>query len=259
MSGKRTGPAHRLGAHSILPARREPVAFRTEDGVDLVGELDWPVQHQPRATLIMLHPLPTEGGSSDSHLYRKAAWRLPAMADLAVLRFNSRGTTSSLGRSAGQFDQGRSERFDLAAAVGYARDLHLPHLWLVGWSFGSEVVLMHGAQMAVDGAVLLSPPLKRAGSADLVRWAASRLPLVALVPETDQFLAPKDARDRFGLVSHARVVAGPGFGHLWIGEKAVHWALSELTKAVGVRAEPLPKAWSGPVSQYHPQAGKVSS
>ena len=199
----------------------------------------------------MLHPLPTEGGSSDSHLYRKAAWRLPALADLAVLRFNTRGTTSSLGRSAGEFDRGQSEQFDLQAAVAYANALGLPHPWLAGWSFGSEVVLMHGAGLPVEGAVLLSPPLKRAGPADLVRWAACRRPLVALVPERDQFLPPAEARDRFGLVSHARVVVGQGFGHLWIGEKAVHWALSELTMAVGVRSEPLPQKWRGPVTTYH--------
>ena len=258
MSDTGSAAGIQLGAHSILPARREPLSFRTDDGIDLVGELSLPSRRAPQATLVMLHPLPTEGGSSDSHLYRKAAWRLPALADLAILRFNTRGTTSSLGRSAGQFDKGWSERFDLAAAVSHAKALGLPRLWLVGWSFGSEVALMHGANLPVEGAVLLSPPLKRAGPADLVQWAACRLPLVALVPEHDQFLGPAQARDRFRLASQVRVVVGPGFGHLWIGEKAVHWALSELTKAVGVRAEPLPKSWSGPVSQYHPQAGKVT-
>ena len=40
----------------------------------------------PVATLVCLHPLPTHGGMMDSHLYRKAAWRLPALADMAVLR-----------------------------------------------------------------------------------------------------------------------------------------------------------------------------
>ena len=29
-------------------------------------------------TLVMLHPLPTHGGMMDSHIFRKAAWRLPA-------------------------------------------------------------------------------------------------------------------------------------------------------------------------------------
>ena len=35
---------------------------------------------------------PTAGGMMDSHVLRKASWRLPALAGLAVLRFNTRGT-----------------------------------------------------------------------------------------------------------------------------------------------------------------------
>ena len=34
----------------------------------------------------------------------------------------------------------------------------LPDPWLVGWSFGTDVVLRHGDIDPVQGAVLLSPP-----------------------------------------------------------------------------------------------------
>ncbi len=54
----------------------------------------------------------------DSHLLRKAADRLPALADLAVLRFNTRGTSSEHGTSRGVFDGGRAEQHDVAAAIG---------------------------------------------------------------------------------------------------------------------------------------------
>ncbi len=57
-----------------------------------------------------LHPLPTAGGFMDSHILRKAAARLPALADLAVLRFNTRGTTSPRGTSEGSFGEGVAER-----------------------------------------------------------------------------------------------------------------------------------------------------
>ena len=46
----------------------------------------------------------------DSHILRKASYRLPALADLAVLRFNTRGTTSEQGRSQGEFGDGEAER-----------------------------------------------------------------------------------------------------------------------------------------------------
>ena len=58
------------------------------------------------ATLVCLHPLPTHGGMMDSHVFRKAAWRLPALAGLAVLRFNTRGTSSVRGASEGSFSAG---------------------------------------------------------------------------------------------------------------------------------------------------------
>ncbi len=99
-----------IRASTVLPARREQVTLRTADGLSLVGELALPPERDPVATLICLHPLPTHGGMMDSHLLRKASYRLPAMADLAVLRFNTRGAASGQGRSEGAFGEGDAER-----------------------------------------------------------------------------------------------------------------------------------------------------
>src|SRR5689334_19737309 len=77
-----------------LPARREHLTLHTDDGLDLVAELSLPESGDPVATLVCLHPLPTAGGFMDSHIIRKAAARLPALAQLAVLRFNFRGVSS---------------------------------------------------------------------------------------------------------------------------------------------------------------------
>ena len=171
-----------ITASTVLPARREPITLRTSDGLSLVGELALPPARPPVATLICLHPLPTAGGMMDSHILRKAAYRLPALADLAVLRFNTRGTTSERGTSEGEFGGGDAERHDIAAAIDFAVDRDLPVRWLVGWSFGTELALRWGCDPDVAGAILLSPPLRRAGDADLDAWARSRKPLLALVP-----------------------------------------------------------------------------
>ncbi len=96
-----------------LAARREDVELPTEDGLRLVGELAVPADRSPVGTLITLHPLPTAGGFMDSHVIRKAAARLPALAQLAVLRFNTRGTESPRGRSDGAFGDGVDERLGL--------------------------------------------------------------------------------------------------------------------------------------------------
>src|SRR5581483_354410 len=94
-----------IRANTVLPADRKPVTLHTADGLELVGELALPVDRAPVATLVMLHPLPTQGGMMDSHLFRKAANRLPALAGLAVLRFNTRGTSSEQGKSEGAYDE----------------------------------------------------------------------------------------------------------------------------------------------------------
>ena len=179
-----------IRAGTVLPARRENIVLHTADGLELVGELARPPRRDPVATLICLHPLPTAGGMMDSHLLRKASYRLPALADLAVLRFNTRGTSSERGTSGGVFDGGRSEQHDVTAAIGYCVAAGLPRIWLLGWSFGTELALMWGNVPHVEGAILLSPALRRAGDADLDAWAASGRPLLALVPELDDYLRP---------------------------------------------------------------------
>jgi alpha/beta superfamily hydrolase len=236
-----------IGPQTVLPADRRPVRLHTADGLALVGELALPLDRRPVATLVCLHPLPTHAGSMDSHVYRKAAWRLPALAGIAVLRFNFRGTSSDEGTSEGVFDDGEAERYDLAAALDLVESWETPVLpapWVVGWSFGTEVTLRWAHEdPSIVGAILLSPPLHRAGDDDLRAWAASGKPLTVLVPELDDYLRPAQARERFALVPQAGVLAFKGVKHLWVGERAVRQALTEIVRVVAPDALPLPTAW----------------
>ena len=172
-----------IRANSILPARREDIVLETADGLSLVGELALPEDREPVATIICFHPLPTHGGMMDSHVFRKAAWRLPALAGVAVLRFNTRGTSSVRGISGGSFAGAVGERFDVAAAIEYAEFANLPSMWLVGWSFGTDLVLKYGCEPDVVGAILLSPPLRYSEPADLAVWNDAGKPVIAIVPE----------------------------------------------------------------------------
>jgi len=232
-----------ITAGTVLPARRTDVTLPTSDGLTLVGELAMPPDLAPAATLICLHPLPTHGGMMDSHVLRKAANRLPALADLAVFRFNTRGTASVRGRSGGQFGDGATERHDVAAAIGYCADLDLPLRWLLGWSFGSELALKWGNDPDVQGAILLSPPLRRADDADLDAWASGGKPLLALIPEYDDYLRPDEARRRFARVPGAEVIGVAGARHLWLGERFVRIVLNEIVRRVNPAAWPLPTDW----------------
>jgi alpha/beta superfamily hydrolase len=226
-----------------LPARRSDIQLHTSDGLTLVGELALPVEADPVATLVFLHPLPTHGGFMDSHIIRKAAARLPALADVAVLRFNFRGVESPRGTSQGSFGHGVDERLDLAAAMRLVVELGLPHPWLVGWSFGTEVALKHGLQEDVDGAVLLSPPLHRTTPDELAAWSGSGKRLVVVVPELDDYLRPAEAADRFAVVPEAELIAVEGGKHLWVGEAQTSRVLTEIVRAVNPAKLPLPTEW----------------
>ncbi|MGD0373112.1 MAG: alpha/beta hydrolase [Streptosporangiaceae bacterium] len=232
-----------ITASTVLPAVRETVTLRTADGLNLVGELALPDGRAPVATLVCLHPLPTAGGMMDSHLLRKAAYRLPALADLAVLRFNTRGTASDHGASEGEFGAGESERHDLAAAIEYCVAAGLPRLWLLGWSFGTELALKWGNVPDVAGAILLSPAMHRARDCDLDGWAVSGRPLLLLVPEFDDYLRPDEARARFARVPQAEIVVGERARHLWVGEPYVRIVLNEIVRQLNPAAWPLPTEW----------------
>ena len=213
-----------IRASSILPARRTEVVLHTADDLRLVGELALPAERDPAATLVTLHPLPTHGGFMDSHVFKKAAYRLPALADVA-------------------------------AAIEYA-EFHeapeLPNRWLVGWSFGTDLALMYGNDPSIDGAILLSPPLRYSSPEHLAAWADSGKPLLALVPELDDYLRPQEARERFGAVPQAEVVGVDGAKHLWVGEPYVRRVHEEIVRRVNPAALPLKTTWPATDQQHEP-------
>ena len=237
-----------IRGNTLLPARREEIELHTSDGLTLVGELALPARATPVATIVALHPLPTHGGFMDSHILRKAAARLPALADIAVLRFNFRGVSSPRGTSEGEFGHGVDEKHDLQAAMDLVAERSLPHPWLVGWSFGTEVTLKHGLGHPVDGAILLSPPLHRTTDEELAAWTHTDKEVVALIPELDDFLRPAEAAERFAVAPNIELVNVEGGKHLWVGETQTYRVLSEIVQRLNPAALPLPTTWSEPAA-----------
>jgi len=235
-----------ISSTTVLPAIREDITLQTEDGLTLVGELALPEGAPPVATALFLHPLPTAGGFMDSHVIRKASWRLPALAHCAVLRFNFRGVSSPRGTSEGTFGEGIDERYDMEAALRWVTTRGLPKPWLIGWSFGTEVILKHARVHAdqISGVILLSPPLHRTTDQELASWADVNIPVVALVPEFDDFLPPTQAAERFGGAPSIQVIAAEGAKHLWVGERHTYFVLNEITKLVNPASAPLAVEWT---------------
>ena len=225
---------------SVFESTRTPFHVRTTDGVDLIGEVAAPIGPSQGA-ILCLHPLPTAGGMMDSHIYKKAANRLPAMAGITVVRFNTRGTTSEAGSSTGTFDNGKAEHFDVEAMLSYCFDvLQLENLWVTGWSFGTDLALQHAKDPRHKGLILLSPPLRTTTQEQLEYWNQDPRPITALIPELDDYLKPDAASQRFGVVPKITIIAVDGAKHLWIGEPSVHRVLSEIRSIVTGDQEPLP-------------------
>ena len=230
----------RVGPGSIFPSVRTPFEVTTKDGVVLVGEVAAPLQ-KSKGAILCLHPLPTAGGMMDSHIYKKAANRLPAMTGITVVRFNTRGTASEAGSSTGTFDNGIAEHFDVEAMLAYCLDtLKLENLWVVGWSFGTDLALQHAKDPRHKGLILLSPPLRTTTTEHLEYWNTDSRPIIALVPELDDYLKPDEARQRFAIIPTMKIIAVEGAKHLWIGEPSVHRVLSEINSIVTGEIAPLP-------------------
>ena len=238
---KLTGMAELIRPSTVLPAERTPISFLTSDGLRLIGEVASPTSGDRSVGLLCLHPLPTHGGMMDSHIYKKAANRLPAMAGITVVRFNTRGTSSEQGTSDGQFGFGVSEKEDVIAAINYCfQELGIHKLWVVGWSFGTDLALKYARDSRVQGLILLSPPLRFSDEADLHFWAQDKRPIVALVPEFDDYLQPEQARVRFSLIPQIEIIEVKDGKHLWVGEPFVYRVLSEIVRIINPSKLPLP-------------------
>jgi len=226
---------------SVFNSLRTAFHVTTSDGVKLIGEVSAPLSPS-KGAILCLHPLPTAGGMMDSHIYKKAANRLPAMAGITVVRFNTRGTTSEAGSSTGTFDNGIAEQFDVEAMFSYCFDtLHLENLWVVGWSFGTDLALQHAKDLRHKGLILLSPPLRTTTEAQLDYWNNDPRPITALVPELDDYLKPEAAYKRFAIVPKIKIIAVDAAKHLWLGEPSVHRVLSEINTIVTGAEAPLPE------------------
>ena len=229
-----------LRPSTVLPSKRTAHVVNTADGVQLVVEVAEPL-NPSRGALLMCHPNPTGGGMMDSHVYKKAANRLPALADLTIVRFNTRGTSSEQGTSTGEYGATKSEKFDVEAMVAFCLDqLNLQNLWVVGWSFGTEISLKWAKDRRIKGLILLSPPLMYTTEAELKFWAEDGRPIIALVPEDDEYLKPQAAREKFAVIPQIDIVEGKGMKHLWLGEPSVQFVHNEIVKHVAPEKYPLP-------------------
>ena len=142
-TGERNDPSHLLGPRE---SRNVPadVTVTVREIPGAVGILEAIVDRPagvPKAVVVMAHPLPTAGGTMHTKMVFQAAKGLVRTGCL-VLRFNFRG----VGRSVGQFDEGRGEQDDFRSALDYAAATFPGvQVWAAGASFGAYVAMTAGA------------------------------------------------------------------------------------------------------------------
>ena len=225
---------------TLLPANRSAITIKTSDGLNLIGEVATPLG-EITGSLLMLHPNPSGGGMMDSHIYKKAANRLPAMAGIQIIRFNTRGTTSEAGKSEGEYDHGKSEKLDVLAALDYCfEQLKVKDLHVIGWSFGTELALQYARDERIKELILLSPPMLSTMDEDLNFWIKDGRPITALIPEFDDYLKPDAAKIKFSKVKNLKQIDVNGAKHLLVGEPMVHLVLTEIVKVIAPSRLPLP-------------------
>ena len=226
---------------TLLPANRSAITIKTSDGLNLIGELTSPLG-EITGSLLMLHPNPSGGGMMDSHIYKKAANRLPAMAGIQIIRFNTRGSESVAGKSEGEYDHGKSEEQDVLAALDYCFEtLKIKDLYVIGWSFGTELALQYARDKRIKELILLSPPMLSTTDEDLDFWIKDGRAITALIPELDDYLKPDAAKLKFSRVKNLKQIDVAGAKHLWVGEPMVNLVLSEIVKVIAPSRLPLPE------------------
>ena len=175
----------------------------------------------PRAVVVFAHPLPTQGGTMHTKVVFQATKAL-ARLGCAVLRFNFRG----VGRSAGEWDEGRGEADDYRAAVDFvAAEYPGQELWAAGFSFGAYIALTVGAEDdRICALIGIAPPVNRY---DFEGVKTSTKPKFIIHGEGDELIPLKAIREFYAqLADPKELVEIDRANHLFDGQ------VSEVSDAI---------------------------
>jgi alpha/beta superfamily hydrolase len=130
---------------------------------------------------LVLHPLPTGGGTMHNKVVFRAAGALND-AGLITLRINFRG----VGQSTGDFDSGRGELDDVRAGLQYLEENYPKGaLTVCGFSFGAWMGLQVGVpDPRVDFLIGIGTPIDKY---DFSFLASCRKPILLVHGERDEF------------------------------------------------------------------------
>jgi len=188
---------------------------------------------QARAAVVFAHPLPTMGGTMHTKVVFQSTKAL-ARIGCVVLRFNFRG----VGRSAGEWDEGRGELDDFKAATTFMADAYPgTELWAAGFSFGSFVALTAGAEDdRICALIGVAPPVDRY---DFTAVKQSSKPKFIVHGEADELIPLKQVREFYARLAEPKeLVEIDRASHLFEGQSSeVGDALEELLEDFTCRTQ----------------------
>jgi len=134
-----------------------------------------------RGVALVLHPLPTGGGTMHNKVVFRASSALNE-AGLITLRINFRG----VGQSTGEFDNGRGEIHDARTALDYlAQRYPNDPLTICGFSFGARVGMELGiTDSRVNFLISIGTPIDKY---DFSFLKSCRKPILFVHGERDEF------------------------------------------------------------------------
>jgi len=196
-----------------------------------------PQINPPRGVALVLHPLPTGGGTMHNKVVFRAASALNE-SGLITLRINFRG----VGQSTGEFDSGRGEIDDARAALEYLEHQYrMKPLAICGFSFGARVGMEIGiADDRVNFLISIGTPVDKY---DFSFLKTCRKPILFVHGEHDEFGDVGRLRsivEELQEQTSVRLTVIPGAGHFFENHlDEVKGAISEwVTARLNERKEP---------------------
>ena len=184
--------------------------------------LEWDPERPVRLAAVVCHPHPQYGGTMHTKVVYRAA-KAAIQLGIPTLRFNFRG----VGKSHGDFDEGRGERDDLRAALDYLAERYPEtKTCVIGFSFGAWVGLEVGSRDSRACALVgIGVPT---GSADLGFLHSAPKPKLIVQGTKDPFGPRTEVEELFASLTEPKRLR-------WI-EDADHFftgKLDEVQSAVG--------------------------
>lgn len=174
-----------------------------------------PATKAAAGTALVLHPLPTGGGTMHNKVVFRAAAALNE-AGLITLRINFRG----VGQSTAEFDHGRGELEDARAGLKYLVENYREEpLTVCGFSFGAYIGTQLGiSDDRVDYLVSVGTPVDKYNF-DFLKNC--RTPILFVHGELDEFGGVERLRalvNELKQTTMARLIVIPGADHFFEGQ-----------------------------------------